>query len=536
MPRLRHRVPRKVRSLSLIKSSGYESLIKLIACRAMFKLGCLPMFVKDGHLGDDLMGEFLGLDTQEDEFNRLAVIQTLRCKYEALEKQSATAWKKSKALEHNLNILKELIGLSELECKLLVFLSLMTTDYFLHHVCDRWLDELSWRGIVTSLSVLLDEDPRKINDALGKRGRLIASGLLEKEIHGRSDITRSLKLISDEFADCLLSAKCKPEDFLEDKVAHGHVPSLRLADYCHIEEECTVLNRYLQVAIKKRQKGVNILVYGEPGTGKTELARLMAKEVGVNLYEVKTGENDLGFVGGDRLNAYKAIQSFFAGKPVLVLFDEMQDVFDDGASFFHKSTAQLQKAEINRLLETNPLPTIWLSNNVSMMDNAFLRRFDMVLKLGVPPAKRRAEILREAGKGLPLDEETIQAFSRHERLSPAIMNRASTVVKSICTGEHKQQAPEVLTLLFNQTLKAQGFSPIAKKAMAGLPAYYDLAYLNADTDLAALVEGVQRNPSARICLYGPPGTGKTAFAQNLAERLDKPMHSKKMSDLLSMYV
>jgi len=42
--------------------------------------------------------------------------------------------------------------------------------------------------------------------------------------------------------------------------------------------------------------------------------------------------------------------------------------------------------------------------------------------------------------------------------------------------------------------------------------------------------------NARLCLYGPAGTGKSAFGKYIAESLDKPLHVKKGSDLISMWV
>lgn len=69
-----------------------------------------------------------------------------------------------------------------------------------------------------------------------------------------------------------------------------------------------------------------------------------------------------------------------------------------------------------------------------------------------------------------------------------------------------------------------------------MPDFYDPALVNADVDLAGLAEGIRHNPSARICLYGPPGTGKSAFAQWLAEQLQRPFHNRKLSDILSMWV
>ena len=39
-----------------------------------------------------------------------------------------------------------------------------------------------------------------------------------------------------------------------------------------------------------------------------------------------------------------------------------------------------------------------------------------------------------------------------------------------------------------------------------------------------------------MCFYGPPGTGKTAFAEVLAEALDRELVARQASDLISPYV
>lgn len=51
-----------------------------------------------------------------------------------------------------------------------------------------------------------------------------------------------------------------------------------------------------------------------------------------------------------------------------------------------------------------------------------------------------------------------------------------------------------------------------------------------------ITEALKSCGSARLCLYGPPGTGKTAYSHYLSTQLDKPLHLKKASDLLSMFV
>jgi len=51
-----------------------------------------------------------------------------------------------------------------------------------------------------------------------------------------------------------------------------------------------------------------------------------------------------------------------------------------------------------------------------------------------------------------------------------------------------------------------------------------------------MVEGLQRSGRGNICFYGAPGTGKTALAGYIAEQMDKPLLSKRASDILGMFV
>lgn len=65
---------------------------------------------------------------------------------------------------------------------------------------------------------------------------------------------------------------------------------------------------------------------------------------------------------------------------------------------------------------------------------------------------------------------------------------------------------------------------------------FDPQLSKASVDLAALVEGLRIHPEARLCLHGPPGTGKTAFGHWLAKNLGRPLHVRRLSELLSMFV
>lgn len=76
--------------------------------------------------------------------------------------------------------------------------------------------------------------------------------------------------------------------------------------------------------------------------------------------------------------------SLRSGK-ILLLFDEVEDVFNQPFEFFPRPSAdQSRKGWINHCLERNPVPAFWITNSIDNIDEAFIRRFD--LSIEVPSA------------------------------------------------------------------------------------------------------------------------------------------------------
>src|SRR3546814_12827887 len=107
--------------------------------------------------------------------------------------------------------------------------------------------------------------------------------------------------------------------------------------------------------------------------------------------------------GSGRLTALRAAQHVLAQRRVLLVFDEMEDAF--AGSITERSVAQSTKAWVNRTLEQNPLPTIWITNSTACLDPAFVRRFDLCLELPMPPKQQRARLILAACGGLVADAE-----------------------------------------------------------------------------------------------------------------------------------
>ena len=521
-------------------------IARLWLLRIMVPLSGHRQFVQAQDLSDDSVANALGmgefLEPFADNFSAKLARTKLRQLHSAGERELGDA-RVPECLARNVERLARLVGMSETDCRILEFRVIMELEPVLVEAAEL-LGTLSSLKVIHTLSVLLDLPEPEIRNSMEAKGVLAKSGLLSVERYSRqSGLLRfadRLNLLSDGFADHIFCSDADPVTLLRDVVTASTPPELGISDFEHIAPALSVLRPYLQHAVTAGRKGVNIYLHGRPGTGKSQLAKVLAKELACELFEVASQDPQGDPVDGKkRLQAFRAAQSFFSTRKAMVLFDEAEDVFDDGDQMFgRKSTAQTRKAWINRMLEENEVPTIWLSNSVGGVDAAFVRRFDMVFELPVPPKKQRVRIIQEACGGL-LDATAIARIAESESLTPGVVAKASAVVQTIL-NEMAQPgamgAANAIELLVGNTLEAQGHAAIRRHDPNGLPDTYDPAFIHADADLVRLAAGLVQSKSGRLCLYGPPGTGKTAFGRWLADQMGAPLMVKRASDLMSMWV
>ena len=521
-------------------------IVRYWALRLLVVLKGEQQFVsRHGFRDDDVarqigLGEFVSDDIGADDPDPARVRKMLRQLYAQAEQDKGEV---PAVLAANVQRIAELVGLSQVESRLFEFAILMHAYPTLRELCEKPAN-LRTRQLTDRLATLLQLPRQEVYSALRQKSALTRSGLLSinrSSFHG--SLQDRLELLSESLPDRLTESIVEPTDWLRDMVRPGEPAQLQWQDYAHLDKPLALLRPYLRQAVQQARTGVNIFLYGPPGTGKTQLARLLAQDIGCELFEVSTEDDDNDPIGGrKRVKAHCAANSFFAKQRAMVLFDEVEEVFTD-----NDNTASLmkilrsdtdaphaRKGWINRILETNALPTIWVANSLMGLDPAFARRFDMVLELPVPPRSHRERIIRETGGEL-LSTQAVSRLAESERLAPAVVAKAVSVVQSI---HHALDTPpsDAVQLLVNGTLQAQGHRPVRAHNPDALPEGYDPAFICADTDLTEVARLLQTAGTGRLCLYGPPGTGKTAFGRWLAQQLGVPLHVRRASDLLGMYV
>ncbi|HHH37593.1 MAG TPA: AAA family ATPase, partial [Epsilonproteobacteria bacterium] len=381
-----------------------------------------------GSFSDDTVAYFLGLDKYVDNYapeDKKEILMILKNRLQELDSSDMPSL--PRILGRNIKKIMKLIKLNKTERDILIF-AIYLKYYDLLGEASRTLNELSSEKLVTVLSYLLDHAPHKVKKALSPRSKLARSGLVTIDRDGSGSMASKIEILSREFADRMMSLDEDIEEMIRDSVRRCEPALLSVDDFGYLGNDLELLVPYLDQAVNQKRQGVNILFYGRPGTGKTELTKALADRLGVGIYEVSyADEDDEPISGTRRLKAYKVAQSFFSNNKVLLMFDEIEDVVGDDQSFNpFLPKKQSNKGWMNRILEGNKIPAIWITNDIGSMDPAMVRRFDMSMEIPIPPKAKRKEIIQEACANL-LSEKSIDKIAQNEAIAPALVSRAAKV-------------------------------------------------------------------------------------------------------------
>ncbi len=141
--------------------------------------------------------------------------------------------------------------------------------------------------------------------------------------------------------------------------------------------------------------GVSALFSGPPGTGKTMVAALIARDLGLELYQVDLGKVVSKWIGETEKNLGALFDAAEAGHAVL-LFDEADALFGKRTEVKSSNDryANLETNYLLQRLETFTGICLLTSNHESNIDPAFQRRLSLHLRFEVPDVEERAHLWR----------------------------------------------------------------------------------------------------------------------------------------------
>ncbi|MGH3424556.1 MAG: ATP-dependent zinc metalloprotease FtsH [Nocardioidaceae bacterium] len=181
-------------------------------------------------------------------------------------------------------------------------------------------------------------------------------------------------------------------------------------------EELGEIKEFLQEPTKFQAVGAKIpkgvLLYGQPGTGKTLLARAVAGEAGVPFYSISGSDFVEMFVGVGASRVRDLFQQAKENAPAIVFIDEIDAVGRQrgagmgGGHDEREQTLNQLLVEMDGFDVRGGVILIAATNRPDVLDPALLRpgRFDRQIGVEAPDLAGRTQILQVHARGKPIAE------------------------------------------------------------------------------------------------------------------------------------
>lgn len=408
-------------------------------------------------------------------------------------------------IERNLPYMQTLFGFAADECELLLLSMACGISSQIDGFLDRCLARTkSLEQVVIGCLGLKDGRAREILASGGELGR---SGVVKFDRGHRWFATAVEHHVV--LRNALTGFHDSADELRMALVGSPLRSSFGLDDFPHVQSEVERLARLLGAAREGRVAGVNILLHGKVGVGKTTFAKVVAQ--GLSLYAVGESDEDGKEPERDqRMQALLVAQQVLKGQgDAVCLVDEAEDVlvpFRRGKIF------------VNRLLETNPVPVIYIVNDASSLSDAVKRRMTYVFELHAPPVNVRANMVRRVlqDRGISANEGEICRIAGFGNVPPAIISNAAHAAALSGGG-----VDTIIDGVKGVTKALDG----SYNEASSTPEKYDPRFSCADIDLSHLADRLVSAPRQdwSLLLLGKPGTGKSATARYIAERLGMPV-------------
>lgn len=518
------------------KTSTAEILGHFLTNRLLRNAGGLERLFGDARLQDRWLLRALGLSRQIEAAPTLsAVEQALSRRYKTLEIMTNTLPRRG-PLFTNLAWIGERLGLDPLERRIVEFVALSNLNDLLAKTLDLF-GPLRAGEVHNLLAVGLDATKEQIGLALAPTGRLMHSGLIWVALESPWRWESKIGLLHGLVEQLQLPQE-DPALLLRSNLRRATAAKLTLHDYDHVGDELKVFRAIIAEASASGRKGINLLVHGPAGTGKTTFVRAVAADLGLEAFDVAHQDrfgNPLKVES--RASAMSLGQELLRPGTNLLVLDEAEDLLGGQEPFGEdprRTQGRVTKAHLNALLEENRLVTIWITNTIRGLDPAYLRRFSQILHLPIPPKATRERILDQTLDGHTVPSGWVSRIAEQE-ITPGLLVRSVEVGVRAAALDSTQEPSQTVETVLNGHLAALGRPKLHfSRTHQSVPFRPD--FINADTDILTVVNGLRQTGYGRVLCHGLPGSGKSAFGRHVAEATGRPLIVRRPSDLLGRYV
>lgn len=307
--------------------------------------------------------------------------------------------------------------------------------------------------------------------------------------------------------------------------------TLKWTDFDFLENKKDLASKLLSASCKNKKMGINILLYGTVGSGKTEFAKLLANNAQIDMFSVISKQGKKEALREERL------QDLYSKQAILertnnscILFDEAEDVMNRGFSEYGKAS----KSYLNQIIEKTPVPIIWTTNNILDVDAAFLRRMTYTIEFEKLSEETRLTIWEKAVRKnkLKIDKQKLSELNKNYEIPPSL------IVSSVESTKLINGTQDDIEAFAESVARVVMKKKNVKKQKSFEMNEYNENLVNTDLDIKTLTSRIKASGKLNfsLCLYGEPGTGKSLYARYLANKLGIEVVLKRASDLISKYV
>jgi len=245
-----------------------------------------------------------------------------------------------------------------------------------------------------------------------------------------------------------------PEAIADDPGAEPGLRPRRLAEFIGQEKVREALTIAVEAARQRREPLDHVLFHGPPGLGKTTLAALMARELGVNLKTtsgpvLEKPADLVSHLTNQRAGDVLFIDEIHRLRPIIEEF--LYPAMEDWQVEIRLSDGPRAQTMTMRI---EPFTLIGATTRFGLLTAPMRARFGIVQRLGFYPPEELTEIVRRSAHILELaitDEGTVEIAQR-SRGTPRVANRLLRRVRDFAQVRAKgrvdrQVAMQALALL-----------------------------------------------------------------------------------------
>lgn len=263
-----------------------------------------------------------------------------------------------------------------------------------------------------------------------------------------------------------------------------------------------------------------VLLAGEPGTGKTLMARAVAGEAGVPFFSISGSEFAEMFVGVGASRVRDLFSKAKKNAPSIIFIDEIDAVAHKrdargGAGREDEQTLNQILVEMDGFDNESGVIVIAATNRVDMLDKALLRpgRFDRHINVVLPERKDRLEILKVHFKNKPKDESLdLESLAAKTAGSSGadLANIANEAAITAARENHKLITNADLTEAFERVaIGPERKSKVMNEHERKLTAYHEaghaiVGHILPDSDPVHKVTIIPRGRTGGVTWFLPP--------------------------------